>query len=117
MTAHPQTPGPAPRADRAKPTLPASVELLGVPLALIDYNGVLDWMDASIDAGAREYVCVAATHTVMACDEDPQLREAVRGASMTVPDGQPLVWALPGPGTRRRARRPGVRARADGASV
>jgi N-acetylglucosaminyldiphosphoundecaprenol N-acetyl-beta-D-mannosaminyltransferase len=37
---------------------------------------------------------VAATHTVMACQEDPELRTAVLGADFTVPDGQPLVWAL-----------------------
>ena len=30
----------------------------------------------------------------MACQEDPELRAAVLGASFTVPDGQPLVWAL-----------------------
>ena len=39
-------------------------------------------------------MCVAAVHTVMASQEDPQLRAAVLGASFTVPDGQPLVWAL-----------------------
>ena len=30
----------------------------------------------------------------MACQEDPELRAAVLGADFTVPDGQPLVWAL-----------------------
>jgi N-acetylglucosaminyldiphosphoundecaprenol N-acetyl-beta-D-mannosaminyltransferase len=30
----------------------------------------------------------------MACQDDPELRAAVEGASFTVPDGQPLVWAL-----------------------
>jgi N-acetylglucosaminyldiphosphoundecaprenol N-acetyl-beta-D-mannosaminyltransferase len=68
--------------------------LLGVPLALIDYDATLDWMDATIAARGRGYVCVAAVHTVMACQEDPHLRQAVLGADFTVPDGQPLVWAL-----------------------
>jgi N-acetylglucosaminyldiphosphoundecaprenol N-acetyl-beta-D-mannosaminyltransferase len=45
-------------------------------------------------ADHRGYVCVAAVHTVMACQEDPELRGAVLGADFTVPDGQPLVWAL-----------------------
>ncbi|MDQ3630048.1 MAG: WecB/TagA/CpsF family glycosyltransferase, partial [Actinomycetota bacterium] len=40
------------------------------------------------------YVCVAATHTVMACQEDPELRKAVVDSDLTVPDGQPLVWAM-----------------------
>jgi len=68
--------------------------VLGVPLALIDYEGTLDWIDACVAHGAPGYVCVAAVHTVMACREDPGLRAAVEGASFTVPDGQPLVWAL-----------------------
>jgi N-acetylglucosaminyldiphosphoundecaprenol N-acetyl-beta-D-mannosaminyltransferase len=68
--------------------------VLGVPLALTDYARTLDWMDAAAAARHRGYVCVAATHTVMACQEDPELRAAVLGADFTVPDGQPLVWAL-----------------------
>ena len=68
--------------------------MLGVPLALTDYDGTLDWIDATAAAGRRGYVCVAATHTVMASREDAELRRAVLGADFTVPDGQPLVWAL-----------------------
>jgi N-acetylglucosaminyldiphosphoundecaprenol N-acetyl-beta-D-mannosaminyltransferase len=73
---------------------PATQELLGVPLALTDYERTMDWMDAAIAERRREYVCVAAVHTVMACAEDPELRKAVLGSSLTVPDGQPLVWAM-----------------------
>jgi N-acetylglucosaminyldiphosphoundecaprenol N-acetyl-beta-D-mannosaminyltransferase len=68
--------------------------LLGVPLAVTDYARTLDWMDGAVESGEPGYVCVAAVHTVMACQEDPALRAAVAGASFTVPDGQPLVWAL-----------------------
>src|SRR4051812_47792073 len=71
-----------------------SAAVLGIPLALTDYEGTLDWIDAAAASRHRGYVCVAATHTVMACQEDAQLREAVLGADFTVPDGQPLVWAL-----------------------
>lgn len=75
-------------------TRPPTAPVLGIPLALADYDGILEWMDAAIAAGSREYVCVAATHTVMAAQEDPELHAAVLGSSLTVPDGQPLVWAL-----------------------
>jgi N-acetylglucosaminyldiphosphoundecaprenol N-acetyl-beta-D-mannosaminyltransferase len=71
-----------------------SVPVLGIPLALTDYEGTLDWMDAAVGQGTREYVCVVNVHTVMASAEDPELRAAVLGASVNVPDGQPLVWAL-----------------------
>jgi N-acetylglucosaminyldiphosphoundecaprenol N-acetyl-beta-D-mannosaminyltransferase len=75
------------------PPMP-SRPLLGVELALTDYEHTLDWIDAAVAARSRAYICVAAVHTVMACQEDPQLRAAVAGADFTVPDGQPLVWAL-----------------------
>ena len=51
-------------------------------------------MDATVAARGSGYVCVAATHTVMVAQEDPELRDAVLGADLVVPDGQPLVWAL-----------------------
>jgi len=78
-------PAPAPVADQP---------VLGVPLALTDYARTLRWMDDMVAARRRGYVCVAAVHTVMASQEDPELREAVLGADLTVPDGQPLVWAM-----------------------
>ncbi len=65
-----------------------------MPLALTTYADTIAWMDDAIAAGSREYVCVAATHTVMACAEDRALHDAVLASSLTVPDGQPLVWAL-----------------------
>jgi len=76
------------------PLPPRARDVLGVPLALIDYGRTLDWMDAMVAARARGYVCVAAVHTVMVCQEDAELRDAVLRASFTVPDGQPLVWAM-----------------------
>jgi N-acetylglucosaminyldiphosphoundecaprenol N-acetyl-beta-D-mannosaminyltransferase len=68
--------------------------ILGVPLAVTDYDRTLDWIDAAVQLRAREYLCVAAVHTVMESREDDALRAAVDGAAFTVPDGQPLAWAL-----------------------
>src|SRR3954470_25020773 len=88
-TVHPAHADPVP----PRPTF-REEPVLGVPLALTDYESTLDWIDATIARGERGYVCVAAVHTVMACQEDPELRKAVAGADFTVPDGTPLVWAL-----------------------
>jgi N-acetylglucosaminyldiphosphoundecaprenol N-acetyl-beta-D-mannosaminyltransferase len=73
---------------------PPSVDVLGVPLALTDYERTIDWIEAAIATRQRGYICVAAVHTVMACQEDPELRAAVLASDLTVPDGQPLVWAM-----------------------
>ena len=86
--------GPDLHVEPADAVPPPSVEVLGIPLAITDYSRTMDWMDATIVDGGRGYVCVAATHTVMACQEDPELREAVIRSDLTVPDGQPLVWAM-----------------------
>src|SRR4051812_18480253 len=73
---------------------PPTVDVLGVSLALTDYERTMDWMDATIRTRGKGYVCVAATHTVVATHDDPELRAAVEGASLVVPDGQPVVWAM-----------------------
>ena len=60
----------APAAPAPHPvTLPrvAQAPVLGTPLAVTDYERTLDWIDAAIALGAREYLCVAAVHTVMEC--------------------------------------------------
>lgn len=74
--------------------LPSTVDVLGVPLALTDYARTLDWIDAMIAAQRRGYLCACNVHTVMASHEDGELRAALERASLLVPDGQPLVWAM-----------------------
>lgn len=96
--------GPQLDVDLADAVPPPSVDVLGVPLALTDYARTMDWMDATIAENGRGYVCVAATHTVMVCQEDPELRAAVLNADLTVPDGQPLVWAMNALGSNLSSR-------------
>jgi N-acetylglucosaminyldiphosphoundecaprenol N-acetyl-beta-D-mannosaminyltransferase len=73
---------------------PDTADVLGVPLGLIDYDGALNWIDAMVASREQGYVCVCNVHAVMASAEDPELRSALMGSSLNVPDGQPLVWAL-----------------------
>jgi len=74
---------------------PARVDVVGVPLAVIDYEQTLRWMDAMVAERQRGYVCACNVHTVMASQEDPELRAALLSPdALNVPDGQPLVWAL-----------------------
>ncbi len=68
--------------------------MLGTALAVSDYTAVVDWMEATIAAGGPAYVTAAAVNLVMSAREDPETARAVRGATLAVPDGQPLVWAL-----------------------
>lgn len=73
---------------------PPTVGVVGVPLALTDYAHTLDWIEAKAGAGERGFICVCNVHTVMASNEDAELRNALASSSMNLPDGQPLVWAI-----------------------
>jgi N-acetylglucosaminyldiphosphoundecaprenol N-acetyl-beta-D-mannosaminyltransferase len=82
------------QSDAAPILFPVTVPVLEVPLALTDYERTLDWIDSMAAVGARGYVCVCNVHTVMASQEDAELRHALNASSLNVPDGQPLVWAI-----------------------
>ncbi|HUB75449.1 MAG TPA: WecB/TagA/CpsF family glycosyltransferase, partial [Solirubrobacteraceae bacterium] len=73
---------------------PPSGAVLGIPLALAGYEEVLDWIDAMVRLRVPGYATAAAVHLVMLAQEDREVRDAVLGATLVVPDGQPLVWAL-----------------------
>ena len=74
---------------------PLRVDVVGVPLAVIDYDRTLDWIEAMVAERRRGYVCACNTHTVSASHEDPELRAALLSSyALNVPDGMPLVWAL-----------------------
>jgi N-acetylglucosaminyldiphosphoundecaprenol N-acetyl-beta-D-mannosaminyltransferase len=76
------------------PTPPPRAEIVGIPLAVSNYEAVVGWMQAMIDADARGYVTAAAVNLVMSAREETATMTAVLGATLAVPDGMPLVWAL-----------------------
>ena len=61
-------------------------------------------MEAMIAADQRGYVTAAAVNLVMKAQEEPATLEATLGATLAVPDGQPLVWALHALGHPRATR-------------
>ena len=68
-------------------------EILGIPMAMTDYDGAMDVMDAMVDRRERGWVCAAAVHSVMVAQDDPGMRTALTDSVITVPDGMPVVWA------------------------
>jgi N-acetylglucosaminyldiphosphoundecaprenol N-acetyl-beta-D-mannosaminyltransferase len=91
-------------ASEPTPNPPERAEILGIPLAVSDYERVMDWMDAMVATGARGYVTAAAVNLVMSAHEQPETLAAVLGATLAVPDGMPLVWALHALGHPRATR-------------
>jgi N-acetylglucosaminyldiphosphoundecaprenol N-acetyl-beta-D-mannosaminyltransferase len=92
LSVGPATTGVVERPLRAQP--PVTTEVVGIPLALTDYERTMDWMDAAVAAGQRATLVHATVHLVMLSHEDEQVRDAVLASDLVVPDGQPLVWAL-----------------------
>ena len=87
-------PEPLPTQALDAPAEPEKVDLLGVPLAVADYERTMDWMDAMVRRRERGYVIPATVHAVMVAKEEPATWDAIQGGSLVVPDGQPLVWAM-----------------------
>lgn len=75
-----------------------------MPLAICDYDEVLGWMSSAIAARERGWLTAAAVNLVMSAHDDAEVRAATGTASLIVPDGQPLVWALHALGHRAATR-------------
>jgi N-acetylglucosaminyldiphosphoundecaprenol N-acetyl-beta-D-mannosaminyltransferase len=68
-------------------------EILGIPIAITSYGQAMDVMDGMVARREPGYLCAVAVHAVMVSQHDPEMRAAVTGSTLTVPDGMPLVWA------------------------
>jgi N-acetylglucosaminyldiphosphoundecaprenol N-acetyl-beta-D-mannosaminyltransferase len=82
-----------PAADLPRPEDLRVRDILGLPMAMTDYAEAMDVMDGMIARRERGYVCATAVHAIMVGQDDPEMRSALQGSTMTVPDGMPLVWA------------------------
>ena len=68
-------------------------DILGTPVALTDYRTAIDAMDGMVESRERGYVCAVAVHALTVGYDDPEMGEALRGATLVLPDGMPVVWA------------------------
>jgi N-acetylglucosaminyldiphosphoundecaprenol N-acetyl-beta-D-mannosaminyltransferase len=84
-----------------------SVEVLGVPISLVDLQAAAQKIIGWAAAGQSHYVCVRDVHGVMQAQEDPALLAIHQNAGMITPDGMPLVWLARRWGDQRVARTAG----------
>lgn len=61
---------------------------------MIDYEQAAARIEAMVASGERGYVCHAAVNTLMNARRDADVRAALDGAALVLPDGMPIVWAL-----------------------
>src|SRR2546423_6748046 len=69
-------------------------ELLGIPFALTDYDGALARIEEMVREDRKGYLCCTSVHGLMTARDDPEMAAALRGASLNLPDGMPVVWGL-----------------------
>jgi len=86
-----KTPLPEPLADPAAAI--GTHSILGVPVALTDYADAISVMDRMVETRWRGYICAAPVHALMVAQDDEEMLAALRGSTLVVPDGMPLVWA------------------------
>ena len=67
-------------------------DVLGVKVDAIDMEAAVDHVDRCVRESGKGYICVAGVHGMMEARRSAALTEVYAGASMTVPDGMPLVW-------------------------
>lgn len=60
---------------------------------MVDYAAALRVIDAMIERRERGWICAAPAMSLVTAQDDPLLREALVKATLTVPDGLPVVWA------------------------
>ena len=81
-----------------------SVDVLGVPVSIVDLAGAVETIRSWCAAGKANYVCIRDEYGVMRAQDDPVLHDIHEKAGMVTPDGMPLVWL-----TRLRGHRTGGR--------
>ena len=69
-----------------------TVEVLGVPISVIDIDSALDTIAGWITQGKPRFITAVDVHGVMTAQGSPTHLADLRGADMVAPDGQPLVW-------------------------
>lgn len=64
--------------------------ILGVNIAAINMEWLLNFTEENIDKLSGDYMCVSNVHTTVTSYEDAEYREIQNGAILAMPDGGPL---------------------------
>lgn len=66
-------------------------QILGVNIAAINMEWLLDYTQKNIKKLSGDYMCVSNVHTTVTAFENERYREVQNGAIMAIPDGGPLT--------------------------
>ena len=83
--------------------------ILGVNIATIDMDWLLNFTERNIKDLSGDYLCVSNVHTTVTAWEDNEYRNVQNGGIMAVPDGTPLVLVARKRGFTQTGRTDGPR--------
>jgi N-acetylglucosaminyldiphosphoundecaprenol N-acetyl-beta-D-mannosaminyltransferase len=83
--------------------------ILNVNISALTHSIALNKIKSWIVSNKKRYVCLAAVHLVMECQNNNQLLRGINKAAMVAPDGMPLVWLSKLYGKRKVDRVDGTR--------
>lgn len=78
--------------------------ILGVGVNLVNMQLALGILEEWVRTGERQYVCLATAHSLLDCQDDPEIRTILNQSGLTTPDGMALVWILRMRGHREVSR-------------
>lgn len=64
--------------------------IMGVNIAAINMDWLLDFIDKNIKKLSGDYICVSNVHTTVTAYEDPSYMKVQNGGLLAMPDGGPL---------------------------
>ncbi len=68
------------------------VNVLGLPISAVNPPELLGWIDDRIRLGEKGSISFTGVHGVMEAQDGGEKAAGIRGVSLRVPDGMPLVW-------------------------
>lgn len=68
-------------------------KILGTPVSMTDYDGVLSAIDDAILSGERIYICCTPASSLIYARDDDALAAALNDAAIVTPDGMGVVHA------------------------
>lgn len=72
-----------------------TVDVIGLPVAVIHYSDAIDWIFEHARKGDRAYgVEAASSHVVTLARHDKAFREVMSKFSLICPDGMPVMWSV-----------------------
>ncbi len=72
-----------------------TVDVIGLPVAAINYDQAVEWVFEKTRLADRAYgVEAASTHVLALAKKDQQFKETMDAFSLICPDGMPVLWSV-----------------------